>query len=319
MLMIAALKRLAGRAPERLQDLAEALAASPASVARALEQAAAYGVVLAHDGERYRLRTALDWLDAGRIQAQLRSTALRVRIVEQCSSTNVELMRSARAGASAGEVLAAELQTRGRGRLGRTWHAGLCSGLCFSLLWRFDRPPGTLSGLSHAAGVAVVRVLRRQSVAVQLKWPNDLLWQERKLGGILIETHADAANSCAAVVGIGINVRLSEHERSHIDQPVADLAQAGSPSLDRSALLAALLLELSRVLTAFAGAGFAAVHGEWDRYHAHAGREVELQLPAGGRLHGVALGVDDMGRLRVATAQGLQAVSAGDVSLRTRR
>jgi BirA family biotin operon repressor/biotin-[acetyl-CoA-carboxylase] ligase len=320
MLMIAALKRLAGRESERLQDLAQALAASPDAVAVALRQAeTSYGVALARHGDRYRLCSALDWLDRESILARLPDTAWRVRIAEECGSTNAELLRAARAGAGAGEVLAAELQTQGRGRRGRAWHAGLCSGLCFSLLWRFDQPPGGLSGLSHAVGVAVVRVLRRRAVPAQLKWPNDLLWRERKLGGILIEVHAEGANSCAAVVGIGINVRLSAHERSRIDQPAADLAQAGGASLVRSELLAALLLELEHVLTGFAGAGFAAVRSEWDRYHAHAGQEVELRFPDGGRLLGVALGVDDLGRLRVAGEHGVQAVTAGDVSLRTRK
>jgi BirA family biotin operon repressor/biotin-[acetyl-CoA-carboxylase] ligase len=318
MLMIAVLKRLACCEFRRLLDLAEALAVPPEAVTQALCEAEAHGVALARDGDRYRLSSALDWLDSERIQARLRGTQWRLRIAEETSSTNVELMRAARAGAQTGEVLAAELQTQGRGRLGRTWHAGVCSGLCFSLLWRFDQPPASLAGLSHAVGVGVVRVLRRHAVAAQLKWPNDLLWQEGKLGGILIEAHAHAAISCAAVVGVGINVRLSERERSRIGQPVADLVQAGSTLLARSELLAVLLLELDQVLTAFANAGFAAVRSEWDRYHAHAGRAVELHLPDGGRLHGVALGVDDMGQLRIATGDGVRAVTAGDVSLRVR-
>ena len=213
-------------------------------------------------------------------------------------------------------MLAAEWQTQGRGRLGRAWHSGIASALTFSLLWRFDKAVAGLAGLSLAVGVAIVRTLRRASVAAQLKWPNDLVWQERKLGGILIEVHGDAAGPCAAVIGIGINTRLHGEQRARIDQAVCDVYEAGGRALSRNDWLVAMLIELCDVLGLYARQGFAALHAEWDRYHAHAGRPVALALPNGESLRGIAAGVDPSGRLLLATAHGTQAVMTGDVSLR---
>jgi BirA family biotin operon repressor/biotin-[acetyl-CoA-carboxylase] ligase len=317
-LIVAALKRLSPRGFQPTAALAAALAASPESVAQALRQASAAGAPVQYDAHcGFRLTEALDWLDAARIAAAIGHTGMAVEVVDCCGSTNAELMRSARSDAPHGQVLVAELQSEGRGRQGRRWHSGIGTALTFSLLWRFRaRPVSMLNGLSLAVGVAIARALRRRAVAAELKWPNDLLWQGRKLGGILIEVQGDAAGPCAAVIGIGVNVRLCSEERARIDQAASDLCEAGGPAMSRDEWLAAMLLELFEVLGAFAGEGFEASRAEWDRYHAHAGRHVELALPNGARLRGVASGVDADGRLLLVTAHGTQAVMTGDVSLR---
>jgi BirA family transcriptional regulator, biotin operon repressor / biotin---[acetyl-CoA-carboxylase] ligase len=315
-LIVAALKRLTPSEFAPVGVLAASLAASPEAVAEALRQAAAGVPVHYEAGRGYRLATALDWLDAACIAPALRHTVIEVDVVDCCGSTNVELMRRARSDAAHGQVLAAELQTEGRGRQGRRWHSGICTALTFSLLWRFDRPASALGGLSLAVGVAIARALRRHEVEAQLKWPNDLLWRQRKLGGILIEVHGDAAARCAAVIGIGMNTRLHYELRARIDQAVCDLYEAGGRDLSRNDWLVAVLIELSDVLGVFAREGFAALRAEWDRYHAHAGRLVELALPSGQRLRGIASGVDESGRLLLATAHGTQALMTGDVSLR---
>jgi BirA family transcriptional regulator, biotin operon repressor / biotin---[acetyl-CoA-carboxylase] ligase len=315
--MIAALKRLDSRQFQSADALGCALAIAPAAAIEALRQAEGAGAPLEHvAGRGYRLCEALDWLDAGRIEAAIAGCGLTLRVVDHCGSTNLELMAAARRGGPSGQVLAAELQMQGRGRLGRRWHSGLCSALTFSLLWRFGRPVSALEGLSLAVGVAIARALRRHGVQAELKWPNDLLWRNCKLGGVLIEVHGQGASACAAVIGIGINVRLRAFEREQIDQAATDLNQAGGAALSRSDWLAAILMELSRLFSRFEREGFAPMRGEWDRYHAHAGRAVELALPNGGHLHGIATGVDDNGHLLLATDAGMQPVRAGDVSLR---
>jgi BirA family biotin operon repressor/biotin-[acetyl-CoA-carboxylase] ligase len=316
-LIVAALKRLTPNELCPIDVLAASLAASPEDVAEVLRRATAAGAPVHYEpGRGYRLVTALDWLDAERIAAALQHTVIALDVVDCCGSTNAELMRRARSGAAHGQVLAAELQTAGRGRQGRPWHSGICTALTFSLLWRFDRPASALGGLSLAAGVAIARALRRHAIEAQLKWPNDLLWRERKLGGILIEVHGDAAGPCAAVIGIGINTRLHGEQRARIDQAVCDVYEAGGRALSRNDWLVAMLIELCDVLGLYARQGFAALHAEWDRYHAHAGRPVALALPNGESLRGIAAGVDPSGRLLLATAHGTQAVMTGDVSLR---
>jgi BirA family biotin operon repressor/biotin-[acetyl-CoA-carboxylase] ligase len=241
---------------------------------------------------------------------------LRVQVLDCCDSTNTELLRAARAGAPSGQVIAAEWQRQGRGRMGRRWHAGLCAALTFSVLWRFERAIAALSGLSLAVGVGIVHGLRRHGIDAALKWPNDVLWQGRKLGGILIEVQGEAGGPCAAVVGVGLNVDLQSTQRLAIDQPAADLHEAGGGAHSRSEWLACMLCELAETLRAFAQTGFGPLRAEWDRYHAYAGRPVVLALPDGTRVAGVAAGVDDLGRLLLANERGTQPVSAGDVTLR---
>lgn len=319
-LIVAALKRLTSHGFQPAAALARALGASPEAIAQALDRAITAGAPVRYEaGSGYRLAEALDWLDAAYVQSAIARTGLVVRVLDCCGSTNIELMRAARGGAPHGQVLAAELQTEGRGRQGRRWHSGIGTALTFSLLWRFaERPVSALSGLSLAVGVAIARALRRHRVAAALKWPNDLLWRERKLGGILIEAQGDGAGPSAVVIGIGINVRLRSHERACIDQAVCDLDEAAGRAVTRNDWLAALVLDLSEALGVFAEEGFAPLHDEWDRYHAHAGRPVELTAPDGERVYGIASGVDAHGRLLLVGAHGTRAVMAGDVSLRAR-
>lgn len=316
-LTFSVLQRLADGDFHSGEALARSLDVSRGTIWNAVNEALAIGLPIHRvHGRGYRLIEPLDWLDAERIGAAVRHAGLDVQVVPSCGSTNAELMIAAEHGAPSGRVLAAEWQTQGRGRLGRAWHSGIASALTFSLLWRFDKAVAGLAGLSLAVGVAIVRTLRRASVAAQLKWPNDLVWQERKLGGILIELRGDALGPCATVIGIGLNVRLGENERRRIDQPVADLTEAAAVPVLRSDWLVAVLLELASVLRDFGVHGFAAVREEWTRYHLHQDRPVELSMPDGTRLQGVATGVDASGCLLISTPGGTRAVLAGDVSLR---
>lgn len=297
--------------------LARRLDISRGSIWNALNEAQAAGVSVQRvHGRGYRLGEPLDWLDAGRIQAAAATRGLRVQVLDCCGSTNAELLLAAERGVASGEVLAAELQTRGRGRLGRPWQSGVASALTFSLLWRFEKAVAGLAGLSLAVGVAITRAMRRQGVHAQLKWPNDLLWDERKLGGILIEIRGDSLGPWTAVIGVGMNVRLGAAERSRIDQPVADLDEAGATRMTRSDWLMNVLLELAPALDDFSTRGFACLREEWIGYHAHQGRRVNLALPDGARVSGTTVGVDEIGRLLIETQTGLRAFFSADVSLR---
>jgi len=300
------------------QALAQRYAVSRASIWNALNDALELGVYVQRvHGRGYRLAEPLDWLDAGRIRQALEPVGLRIEVVDHCGSTNVELLQAAERGEASGLVLATELQTAGRGRLGRSWQSGLASALTFSLLWRFERPASGLGGLSLAVGAAVARALRGFGTEVGLKWPNDLLWRERKLGGILIEIRGDALGPCAVVIGIGLNVRLSAAERRGIEQPVADLVEAGAAGVGRSELLAGILREQARALDEFAERGFDASRDEWIAHHAHQGRRITLIGVDGSRVTGIAAGIDDSGRLLVDTREGRRVFLSGDVSLRT--
>jgi len=252
------------------------------------------------------------------IAAALGGAACRfdIDVLAECGSTNAELLVRAGHGAPSGTVLVAERQTAGRGRMGREWIAAPGDSLTFSLLWRF--PAGTnLSGLSLAVGVAVVRALQKvMRSGIQsdgagdtaLKWPNDILRDGGKLGGILIELQS----ATAAVIGIGLNLRLPD---AMPDEVRATAAALDLP-VDPNALLATVLAELLAVLDAFAVAGFAALRDEWLARHAWTGRPVRVGSPHAAPLDGICAGVAEDGALLLETSGGTQRILSGDVSLR---
>jgi BirA family biotin operon repressor/biotin-[acetyl-CoA-carboxylase] ligase len=271
-------------------------------------------------GRGYRLPEALSLLDAGAIAKHAGEAAARfsIDLVDIADSTNSRLMVRAAAGAPAGSVLAAEWQENGRGRRGRPWHAGIGEGVTFSLLWRFAQGASALAGLSLAAGVALVRAFATLGARdLTLKWPNDVLWRDGKLAGLLIEMHGDALGPSAVVIGIGINVRLSDAVRGRIDQPAADLESACGGPLDRNAVLGHVLAELANVLDAFSRDGFASMRPEWERYHAHQDKAVTVKLPDGRRDEGVARGVGDDGALLFETGNAVRRLHSGELSLRS--
>lgn len=303
------------------ETLAATLGCSRATVWQALRGLEAHGIRL-HKlrGRGYRLPRPMSWLDADSIRDELGADAVRfhVTVADALPSTNSALLEQARAGAPSGSVLAAELQSAGRGRLGRPWISPLGGALSFSLLWRFPLGAAQLAGLSPAVAVALLRALADCGAAdIAVKWPNDLLWRSRKLAGILIETQGDMLGPVAAVIGVGINLRLDAATRAAIGQPAADLWQVADRDWNRNRLLAALLRRLAEVLEFFTDRSFAPLRPEWEEAHALQHRPVKLAAPDGEMLEGVARGIDDDGALLLETASGVQRCLSGDVSLRS--
>ena len=206
------------------EAMARVLGVSRASVWNALSALDECGIeVFKVRGRGYRLAQPLDLLDESRIKNLLGGDAPRfaLEIRDRIDSTNTQLMERAGNGAPDGTVLAAEWQTAGRGRRGRTWHALPGAALTFSVLRRFEQGAGFLAGLSLGTGVAVMRALRAHGADdAKLKWPNDVLWHGRKLAGILIEMQGEMLGPSAAVIGIGINCRLPRQLLERIDQQI---------------------------------------------------------------------------------------------------
>jgi BirA family biotin operon repressor/biotin-[acetyl-CoA-carboxylase] ligase len=229
--------------------------------------------------------------------------------VDALDSTNAELLRRGDAQPDFA-VLIADQQHAGRGRRGRAWHSPRDANLYLSLYLHLPRGARQAAGLSLAVGVAAAEALHALGApAVQLKWPNDLLARERKLGGILVELAG-----AGAVIGLGLNVRMPAGAPD-FDRPWCDLASLGV-ALPREAVAAALLDALLPALARFRDAGLdAALRARWERLHAHAGRAVRI-LEGEHSWEGEALGLAEDGALRVATAQGERRVHGGDVSLR---
>ena len=302
------------------------LGVSRATVFSALAEVADYGLTLQRiRGRGYRLEAPWQCLDAVEINRCLGDCAARfqLEVIQQAASSNSEMLQRAVRGAPSGSVLAVELQTAGRGRIGRVWHSGLGNALTFSLLWRFECGLNGLSGLSLAVGVAILRALRRfEAAGVGLKWPNDILAEHGnsmvrgKLGGVLIEAQGDMYGPSAVVIGIGLNCSLPTVLERAITQPAVSLKQLCVKPPTRDQLLAAVLQALAAVLDEFARDGFAALRGEWERYHAQQDLPIQLQMPDGSIVEGIARGVGDNGELRLETAQGMRQFNSGEVGVR---
>ncbi|MCK7498149.1 MAG: biotin--[acetyl-CoA-carboxylase] ligase [Comamonadaceae bacterium] len=214
-------------------------------------------------------------------------------------------------------VCLAETQTAGRGRRGRGWVATPFHGLLLSVGWRFESGPAVLSGLSLAAGVAVLRALDAFGVPrAGLKWPNDVLIDGRKLAGLLVDLRGEAAGPSFAVLGLGLNVHIAAAAAAFIDQPWTSLREWLPAPVDRNRLAALLIGELTAMLVEFERSGFAAFGAAWERHHVFAGQPVRVRHAHGDAV-GVAVGIDEHGALQLRDPSGaVRALHSGDVSLR---
>jgi BirA family biotin operon repressor/biotin-[acetyl-CoA-carboxylase] ligase len=258
-------------------------------------------------GKGYRVAEPIDFLDAAAISSELarHDKRLRLDVVDEIESTSTRVLQLAAAGATSGTCIAAEWQSTGRGRRGRAWISRLGGSLTFSMLWRFERGAGHLGGLSLAVGEAVARALSECGVPrVQVKWPNDVVVDLRKLAGILVETSGEIQGPSVAVIGVGVNHRLSERVLDRIDQPVTDVWQcAGSPP-SRSDLLARMLVTLASSLDAFDRSGFSASRDAWRALHAYQGRRVRVTPGRDAPFDAEVVDVAPDGALVVSTADG---------------
>ncbi len=239
-----------------------------------------------------------------------------IRVVDATGSTNADVAALARENKPEGVVLVAEHQTAGRGRLNRRWVAPARSGLSFSMLLRPGVELNRWSLIPLVVGVGVARgVARVCDIGVTLKWPNDLLVGERKLGGILSERvePTDREQRPAAVVGVGLNVTLREPE---LPVPTAtSLALAGAETSDRDTILRAVLRGVGTQYAQWmeADGDSESVLPAYRELCGTLGQRVRAELPAGETVEGVAVDVRDDGALVIEGANGRRPVSAGDV------
>lgn len=305
------------------EAIAAHLGVSRAAIWKALRRAGeALGIeVVAVRGRGYRLSAPLDLLDAGRILAALspgtQARIPRLEIHDSLDSTSSRLMGEAAAGAPSGTLCLAERQTAGRGRLGRTWVSPFGANLYLSLLWRFSLGPAGLGGLSLAAGTAVADALRTAGARdIALKWPNDILWQRRKLAGLLLEVAGEAQGPAHVVVGVGVNTHLEPAQAAAIDRPWVDLDQVlGRGRYSRNALAAGVAEALVAAMDRFSREGLTPFLADWEHYDLYRGEQVEVHWGQQ-RVRGTHLGLDAQGALRLGTGAGVETFQAGEVSLR---
>ena len=298
-------------------QLAQQLQVSRASICNILAGATDIGIAVNKvRGRGYQLASRPDWLNADSIRAAMprHIAGYIIDIVDSIDSTNAALLRASD-DAPHRHCLIAERQTAGRGRRGRVWQSVLGGSLTCSIRWRFNQGIATLAGLSLAVGVALIRSLNQLGcTGVQLKWPNDVLSQQRKLAGILIEVQGDMNGPSVAIIGIGINIQLPATTRAHIDQAVTDIQEVLGVPLSRNTLLATLLTELAEVMEEFERNGLHNLRTEWQTAHAYANQAVQIHMSNGQIIQGIAAGLADNGALLLHTDDGKQiSVHSGEV------
>ncbi|USX20052.1 biotin--[acetyl-CoA-carboxylase] ligase [Oxalobacteraceae bacterium OTU3REALA1] len=254
--------------------------------------------------------------DAVAARCATSATHVAIEVVAETGSTNADLL--ARIDTLDGPLLRiAENQTAGRGRAGRSWLSTPGAALMFSLAWRFKGPLHRMTGLPMAVGVALAETIASLGVPVQIKWPNDLLRDGKKLAGILVETQTsrkDGDGAVWAVIGVGINLLMPDELEEQIGRAVA--AAPWLAKMDRNELMAALLSRLAAVLAEFDDTGFAPFAERWNLLHAWQGQDVVILDHGQVLQQGRAAGVDAIGRLMLDTEHGRVEVLSGDVSLR---
>lgn len=276
--------------------------------------------ILAEPGRGYALAAPLDLLDApcilDALPADARAELDVCEVAWDIDSTNAELLR--RPATAGVQALFAESQSAGRGRRGRHWASPLAAHLYLSMQRRFDGGVAALAGLSIAVGVAAAEALHSLGFAqVGLKWPNDLVAGDRKLGGILIEFGGEESGIVRAVIGIGINLRMPASAARGIDQPWTDLRSLVPSPPARNHIAAVLLAAQLRALREFAASGLAPFVERWQALDAYDGRTIEV-VAGSRREPGVALGIDARGALRVRHADGVRDYHSAEISVRAR-
>jgi len=240
------------------------------------------------------------------------------RYYDEIESTNVEAKNLAAAGAPEGTVVVAEQQSAGRGRLGRRWTSPAGKGLLFSVVLRPPVDMADVHLLTIAAAIAACDAIESLTdVSVRIKWPNDLLIDDRKVGGILLEAAGEQDAIDWVVVGIGLNVNTEYNELPvALRRTAVSLKTASGKPVDRSELLARLLLSLEERYMDAVRNGFDRVLTDFRARDYLARRSISVQTRRG-PVTGVALGVDEKGALLVQLPhRHVQRFHSGDVTLR---
>lgn len=244
------------------------------------------------------------------LQPEVNQAWQALHILPKVDSTNRWLLDSDLARG----ICLAESQTAGRGRRGRVWQSPQAENIYLSVAWDFAEPPRYVSWISLMVGVAIAEALQTMGMqGQQVKWPNDIYHEQRKLGGILLQsTH----NLKRFVIGIGLNVNMQHDDSQSIDQAWCSVAQIVGQTVDRNQWVAAILNRLWWYLDRFPQMDLLALQQAWQPWDLLFQHSVRVQED-NHILHGTACGVDEQGCLKVYTSPDtIQTFSSADVSVR---
>jgi len=268
----------------------------------------------------YRLLSVPDVLHADDLLSQVQGNEIigrDIRVFQETGSTNDVIEKLARDGVPEGVVVFAESQTKGRGRLGRKWISPPRKGLWFSVLLRPELRPAAATQLTVAAATALVRAIRnRAHVEPQIKWPNDILLNRKKIAGVLTELSAELDQIKYVILGVGVDVNLTANDLSaDLRKTATSLRIETGHTFRRAELAAAILSELDKDYARIRKNAFSSVAEEWERHCGTLGHQVAINM--GTRVvEGRAESLDENGALLLRTDHGhLERIIGGDVTV----
>ncbi|ASQ46399.1 biotin--[acetyl-CoA-carboxylase] ligase [Legionella clemsonensis] len=300
--------------------LGEQLGISRTAVWKHIRQLIDFGVPIKRLPQQgYQLIVPMLLLNAQTILEQLNSRgfkkSINFHLFSTVNSTNQFLKNLP--SSSQLEICCAEMQTQGRGRFGRHWISPFGENIYCSSRWEVNCDLSQLSGLSLIVGLAILMSLKDSGIheEVLLKWPNDLLWQDKKLCGILIEIIAETHGNSQVIIGIGLNVNTATQMHPLPEKPWCSLFEITRQHYDRNTLLANLLFQLQRYVEKFLKLGFPGFIDEWRKVDYLYGKLITVMQPTG-VLQGIADGVSEFGQLNLIDKRGKRySLSSGDTSL----
>ena len=300
-------------------EISERLEMHPYVVYQAIKELRRWDFEIASEkGKGYRLLKAPDFLLPGEIKGKLKTKILGKEILSyrSLSSTNQLGFRLAEGGVGEGTLIVADEQTKGRGRMGRSWHSPPRLGLWFSLVLRPDVPPYKAPGLSICAGLALAQTIRKLTgLDAKIKWPNDCLINDRKVGGILLELSAELDRTNFVIVGIGVNVnQLSKDFPKSLSSIATSLKMEWGKEVPRIELLISFLQRFESIYLDFKKSGLAPQHGLIKEYSSLLGKKVAVKYGKE-KIEGLAEDIDENGSLVIKTPKGERVVRAGEVTV----
>lgn len=272
-------------------------------------------------GKGHQLAAPVQLLEKNVIRSALDKSGVvdcQIEILQEIDSTSDYLLEQSAKGDINRHICLAECQSNGRGRRQRGWHAAAYRNIVLSIGWSFNDGMAGLTGLGIAAGITIVNALHRSGYDsdIGLKWPNDIVWQDRKLGGLLIDVRGEADGPCLAILGLGLNLALSEADQHSIDQPCVSLEEISNREIDRNLLVIAIIRGLTELFEDYASTDFGRYRQLWSNFDRLQGRGVSITR-GGTKFSGTAMGIDESGALLLDEGKGRYSkFLSGDVSLR---
>lgn len=305
------------------QSLGRALGITRSAIWKAIQQLNLCGVeIQSISGKGYRIPRGMELLEQSIISQHLNQIAKSVLndliILDQVTSTNDYLLSLIPSHRQHNIACFAEYQTHARGRRGKTWITPFGTNIYHSLLWHFNKDPAEIVGLSLAIGVAVYNALKQYGIkgGITLKWPNDILYYDKKLAGILLETTAEHHEYCSVVIGVGINTYIPSQLGHQINQPWIDIYELTQSNPNRNRLAGLLLNNIVQSLQLFEDKGLPPFLATWRKLDNMIGKKIILHT-SDTNIEGVMRNVSDKGELILLNDNGQEKkFLSGEVSLR---